>query len=232
MIRRLILGVLLALAATAAFAQYPVTIYSYYSVAGVDYARNAYYMNVKLCHVETGACTSGNTGGFGSVRLSARAGMHYAYIWSTNWGSSTQPDPDTYEVFPIYSPQGIGLSAFPRPYAPNLVSPCNYCQVGQGDFDLVWTNGLDADRKSPNWPVTYEIWTSSTPVGWPQGQEWLAVPDAPCNPDAKGNCHWYVDHLVYEPGAKYTWRIVVKINFGGGIIYKTSGPKWNLQQRY
>lgn len=235
MVRRLVFLALLSLfIVTPAFA-YSVQVYTFKSIAGVDYAENVNGMRVKLCHVTTGACHYGMSEVWGYANIIVtQAGYYYAYIWDPyyyEWGSSEQPDPDTYYVWPMYQ-QYISLSAFPRPLEPTLVAPCNGCWVGQGDFDLVWTSGLDEDRTAPNWTVTYEIWTSATPVGWPQGQEWMPISDAPCNPDAQGNCHWYVDYLELMPGCHYTWRIVVKINFGGGVVYKTSGPQWHLYQRY
>lgn len=234
MIRKILLAILLTAMAFPASA-YVVTVYTYHSVAGVDYAEIAPSMRIKLCNASTGACYWGISDAYGRAWIDAPQGWYNAYTWDPyyyQWGSQDQPDPNQYYVYPILYTQVINLSAFPRPLAPNLVAPCNYCGVGQGNFDLVWTSGLDADRIAPNWTVTYGIWTSATPVGWPQGQEWEAVPNAPCNPDAYGRCHWYVDYLNYEPGCQYTWRIVVKINFGGGVIYETSGPQWHLHQNY
>jgi len=214
-------------------AQYTVTVETFHSVSGVEYAQYAGSMRINLHNVSTGADYWGISDPYGISHISAAAGTYQAYLWDPyyyQWGSSEQPDPDTYTVWATPYEQVIQLSAFPRPFAPDLVAPCNYCGVPQGNFDLIWTSGLDAARTASNWTVTYE--DSATPVGWPQGQEWLAVPDAPCNPDAQGRCHWYVDTLNYEPGAEYTWRIVVKINFGGGIVYKTSGPVWHCHQNY
>jgi hypothetical protein len=233
MIRRVLLAAALCLASWPVWA-YTVSVYTYDSVAGVDYARVHSNINVKLCRVGGASCSYGISA-FGKATVSVtQEGYYHAYIYdgSGKWGSTDTPDPNLYYVYPILTEQVIRLSAFPRPLQPGLVSPCSGCLVPPGNFYLSWTNGLDWERTAPNWPVTYEIWTSSQPVGSPQGPEWLAVPDAPCNPDANGRCRWYVDFLVTEPGAKYTWRIVVKINFGGGIVYKTSGPNWTLYQRY
>ncbi|HEV7240028.1 MAG TPA: hypothetical protein VGQ36_12385 [Thermoanaerobaculia bacterium] len=235
MIRRLILFAVLSLFAVPRAFAYAVQVYTFKSIAGVDYAQSAGGLRVKLCHATTGACSFNTTdpSGFANIIVN-QSGDYYAYVWDSSqyeWGSSDQPDPNTYYVFPSFQ-QSIGLSALPRPLEPNLVAPCNGCGVGQGNFDLVWTNGLDYARTASNWPVTYDIYTSATPVGWPQGQEGLAISDAPCNPDAQGRCHWYVDFLESMPGCQYTWRIVVKINFGGGVIYETSGPQWHLHQNY
>ncbi len=214
-------------------AQYLVTVQTYHSVSGVDYAQVAPSMRIRLHSVSTGYDYWGTSDPWGIARISAPSGWYQAYLWDQyyyQWGSTDQPDPNQYYVYPTFNDQVIRLTAFPRPYAPTLWSPCDGCGVGPGNFDLVWTNGLDAARIAPNWTVTYELWDSATPVGWPQGQEWLAVPDAPCNPDAQGRCHYHVGPLDYQPGCQYTWRIVVKINFGGGIVYKTSGPTWHLHQ--
>ncbi|HEV8435462.1 MAG TPA: hypothetical protein VGR95_18785 [Thermoanaerobaculia bacterium] len=216
-------------------AQYLVTVQTYHSVSGSDWAALGPYMSVKLHNVSTGANYPGYTDASGIATISAAAGTYQVYVWDPSynyyWGSIDTPQPGTYTVYATPYTQVLKFSAFPRPYAPNLVSPCNYCAVGPGNFDLVWTNGLDAARTASNWPVTYEIWDSTTLPGDPQQPEWLAVSDAPCNPDASGNCHFHVDSgLGYCPGCQYTWRIVVKINFGGGFIYKTSGPSWHLHQ--
>lgn len=215
-------------------AQYPVTVETYHSVSGADQAEVGPSMRIQLHNVSTGADYWGISDAYGIATISAANGTYQAYLWDPyyyQWGSTDQPDPNTYTVYPIYTGQTIKLSAFPRPFAPNLVSPCNYCAVGAGNFDLVWTSGIDAARTASNWPVTYEIWDSTTLPGYPQQPEWMAVSDAPCNADGQGNCHYYVDSgLGSCPGCQYTWRIVVKINFGGGIVYKTSGPSWHLHQ--
>jgi hypothetical protein len=232
MIRKAVFFAVMCLISMPALA-YTVTVYTFHSVAGVDYARNAPNTRVRLCEVANGSCSSGISDATGrSNVIVTRAGYYYAYIYDTNgrWGSTETPDPNQYYVYPIFSEQVIRLSAFPRPFAPTLVSPCNGCGVPRGNFNLSWTSGLDWERTASNWPVTYEIWTSATPPGWAQGAEGLGVADAPCNPDAQGRCRWYVDYLDAPVGTRYTWRIVVKINFGGGIIYKTSGPKWTLYQ--
>jgi hypothetical protein len=233
MIRKALFILVLVLGVALPVSAQIVTVQTFHSVSGVDYAEVGRSMRIKLHNVSTGGDYWGISDQNGISYIGAPAGDYQAYLWDPYqylWGSSEQPDPNLYHVYATRYQQFIQLTAFPRPLAPNLVAPCNYCGVPQGNFDLVWTNGLDAARTAPNWTVTYEIWDSATPVGWPQGQEWLAVPDAPCNPDGQGQCHYHVGMLNYEPGAEYTWRIVVKINYGGGIVYKTSGPVWHCHQ--
>src|SRR6476660_5768617 len=234
MIRRTLFVITLVLGMALPLSAQIVTVQTFHSVSGVDYAEIGRSMRIKLHNVSTGGDYWGTSDSYGVSRIGAPAGYYQAYLWDGSyqylWGSSEQPDPNQYYVCATPYQQVIELPAFPRPLAPNLGSPCNYCGVPQGNFDLIWTSGLDAARTAPNWAVTYEIWDSATPVGWPQGQEWLAVPDAPCNPDGQGRCHYHVDMLDYQPGAQYTWRIVVKINYGGGIVYKTSGPVWHCHQ--
>lgn len=195
------------------------------TIAGYEFSQRAAYFSVKLCRTGTQICTYGSpTDSYGKSNVdigSSFAGAYDLYVYKNygaqsggEWGSQTQP----FGGGAFNIPQGftsINVSVPPRPLAPKLVSPCNDCGVPTGNFYLSWTNGLDSQRIAPNWPVTYEIWTSATPVGWPQGQEWLAVPDAPCNPDSQGRCRFYVDYLDPYPGAQYTWRIVVKMNVGG-----------------
>jgi hypothetical protein len=223
------------IAAPSLFA-WTVTVSTYKSIAGVDYAQAAGSMYFKLCNINTGYCYQSLSEGNGVGWTDAPEGTYHAYIWdgAYNWGSTDIPnggDSETWTVYATPYGQYINLSAYPRPLMPNLVSPCNYCAVGAGNFDLVWTNGLDATRTASNWPVTYDIWDSTTLPGYPQQPEWLAVTDAPCNPDAQGHCHYYVDSgLGSCPGCQYTWRIVVKINFGNGQVYTTSGPSWHLHQ--
>lgn len=234
--------VLLMLSGAATVSAGDVDIYAFKTVAGQEYAEAAGWFSVRLCRTGTQTCTYGGTtdgNGKGDIYISPSfAGYYDLYLYNDygqkyggEWGSETEPIGGG----PFYIPTGftsISVSVPPRPLAPTLVSPCNYCGVPSGDFYLSWTSGIDADRTYSGWPVTYEIWTSSTPVGWPQGQEWLAVPDAPCNPDSQGRCRWYVDYIADEPGAQYTWRIVVKLPVGGGQVYKTSGPTWHLHQYY
>jgi hypothetical protein len=231
-----VIAVLSLIAAPSLFA-WTVTVSTYKSISGVDYAQSAGSMYFKLCNTTNGYCYQSLSEGNGVGWTDAPEGTYYAYIWdgAGNWGSTDIPNGGWSETWTVYAtPYGqyISLSAYPRPLMPGLVAPCNYCGVGQGNFDLVWTNGLDNTRTAANWTVTYDIWDSATPVGWQQGTEHLAITDAPCNPDAQGNCHWYVDYLDYSPGCQYTWRIVVKINFGNGQVYTTSGPSWHLHQNY
>jgi hypothetical protein len=91
----------------------------------------------------------------GQTSSSPRDGWYYAYVWDSHyeWGSIDTPDPNQYYVYPIIGQQIINLSALPRPLQPGLVAPCNGCLVGLGNFYLKWTDGLDADRRSPSWPA-------------------------------------------------------------------------------
>jgi hypothetical protein len=240
--RYALLGVLLTLSGAATVSAGSVDIYAFKTVAGQEYSSAAAYFSVRLCKTGTQSCTYGGTtdsNGKGHVYISPSfPGYYDLYLYNDygqkyggEWGSQNQPIAGG----AFYIPTGftsITVSVPPRPLIPTLVSPCQHCGVPSGNFYLSWTSGLNAQRTYSGWPVTYEIWTSSTPVGWPQGQEWLAVPDAPCNPDSLGRCRWYVDYIADEPGAQYTWRIVVKMNVGGGLVYKTSGPTWYIHQNY
>jgi hypothetical protein len=152
---------------------------------------------------------------------------NYGVNYGGEWGSQTEP----IGKFPVpYVMTSIGVQVSPRPLPPKLVTPCNYCGIPSANFYLKWTNGLDASRRNPSWPVTYDIWASETPVGWPTQPEKLTIANAPCNADAQGNCQWWIDALIPESGRKYTWRIVVKLQVGPGVVYTTSGPSWNLVQ--
>ena len=237
MIRRTLFVVFLiaalSLVALPMSAQYLVTVQTYHSVSGVDYAEVAPSMRVKLHNINTGYDYYGTSDPYGIARISADAGTYQAYIWDEyyyQWGSTDTPDPNPYTVYATFNDQVIRLSAFPRPFAPGLFSPCDGCYVGAGYFDLVWTSGIDAARTASNWPVSYELWDSTTLPGYPQQAEWEAISDMPCNPDSAGRCVYHVGYLDTCHGCMYTWRIVVKIDFGGGIVYKTSGPSWKLYQ--
>lgn len=207
-----------------------VTIQTYHSVSGVDYAEVAGSVYVKLCAGTSCYQSMSEGNGVGWIGVPT-PGWYWVYAWQSSglWGSTTQPFPNQYYVYASNN-QVMRISIFPRPLRPGLVSPCDYCGVGAGNFYLSWTNGLDAARIAPNWTVTYDLWDSSTPPGWPPGEEWLAVPDMPCNPDAAGHCRYWVGPLPYEPGTQYTWRIVAKINFGGGVIYDTTSYTFHLHQ--
>ena len=234
----LMLAVCLALAVPAAHAG-TIDLYGFRTVAGQEYYDAASYFSFKVCKSgQTTGCYQGQlgyTGNFYPVYVS-EAGwydiyMYRDYGWCCDgvWGSNDVPIAGG----PFYVPSqftSISMSVPPRPNAPTLVEPCNYCYVPSANFNLKWTDGLDAQRRSPNWPVTYDIWASETPVGWPEQPEHLVIPDAPCNPDANGHCTWWVDQLIVESGRRYTWRIVVKLNVGGGVVYTTSGPSWHITQ--
>ena len=228
-----LLALVLCLFSTSAVAAI-VDLYGLRTVAGQEYYDAASYFSFKVCVAGSQSnCYFGqldNYGHFYPVSLSS-AGWYDIYMWRDyiHWGSNTQPIGGG----PFYVPSvftSISVTVPPQPLEPQLVEPCNWCHVWPGDFYLKWTDGLDSERRSPTWPVTYDIWASETPVGWPQQPERLVIPDAPCNPDAYGHCQWYVDALVPESGRSYTWRIVVKMNVGAGIIYSTSGPSWHLSQ--
>jgi hypothetical protein len=217
-----------------------VDIWAFKTVAGTEYSARAAYFSVKLCRTGTQICTYGGTTdtyGKGTVNIGPSfSGWYDLYLYKNygvnyggEWGSQNQPLPGG----AFYIPEGftsITVSVAPRPLPPGLVAPCNYCSVYPGNFYLKWTDGLDGSRRTPVWPVTYEIWGSTTPVGWPTQPERLLIPDAPCNPDAQGKCRWYIDALDPESGRRHTWRIVVKLWIGGNVVYTTSGPSWNLVQ--
>lgn len=231
----LLVSWLTASAALAGTAQ----IYAYKTVAGQEYAQPAAYFSLKMCRVsQPSLCYyASTTDGYGHGTVNIGLGFegyynlflykNYGVNYGGEWGSQNQP------IAAFYIPSGltsIAVSVAPRPLPPTLVAPCNSCRVNPGNFYLKWTDGLDSQRRTSLWPVTYDIWASETPVGWPTQPEKLTVADAPCNPDSLGRCQWYVDALVPESGRRYTWRIVVKLNVGGGTVYTTSGPSWSLSQ--
>ena len=242
--RRISLIAVLAVAAVApaAWSQQTVDLYGFKTVAGVEYAQSAAYFTFKFCKVGSAVCNQGTLGSTGNATFTVTQGAgqynlflyrNYGYTWNGGeWGSLDIPIAGgSFTVGTSWQyPYSISASVPPRPLPPTLVSPCNGCQVPSSNFYLKWTNGLDADRSTSAWPVTYDIWASETPVGWSTQPEHLTVADAPCNPDANGNCQWWVNALVAEPGRRYTWRIVVKLNVGGGVVYTTSGPSWSIHQ--
>ncbi|HYO76073.1 MAG TPA: hypothetical protein VE010_06380 [Thermoanaerobaculia bacterium] len=213
-----------------------VHLYGFKTISGQPLAAPAAGVTVKFCDAASNWCGQTELDGYGFVTTGLPyAGNYYIYLYGNyynaanggEWGSLTQP----LAGGTFYVPNGstsITVSTPPRPLPPTLISPCNHCYVPSSNFYLRWTNGLDAQRQ--NYPVTYDIWASETPVGWAQQPEHVAVADAPCNPDAQGNCRWYVDALIPEPGRTYTWRIVVKLHVGNNIIFTTSGPSWRITQ--
>jgi hypothetical protein len=234
----LVIAACLVLEAPSASAAGYVDLYGFRSVAGQEYHDVAAYFSVKFCKTGTNICFYAqlDNGGHYYPIVANTVGYYDLYLYKDyganyggEWGSDTQPIAGG----PFYVPSGfssMAASVPPRPLEPGLITPCNYCHVYPGNFYLKWTDGLDASRRTPVWPVTYDIWASETPVGWPTQPERLTVADAPCNPDAYGYCQWYVDALIPESGRQYTWRIVVKLQVGGGVVYTTSGPSWHLSQ--
>jgi hypothetical protein len=213
-----------------------VYLYGFKTISGQEFAAPAAGFTVKFCNAAINWCGQTSLDAYGFVNTGLpSAGYYSIYLFGDyynaasggQWGSLTQPLAGGTFYVPEAS-TSISVSVPPRPLPPTLVGPCNNCTIPAGNFYLRWSNGLDSQRQ--NWPVTYDIWASETPVGWATQPERLTVADAPCNTDFQGSCRWYVDALVPEQGRRYTWRIVVKLNVGGNVVYTTSGPSWRLVQ--
>src|SRR4051812_31298375 len=96
MIRRMLFVITLVLGmALPLSAQYIVTVQTFHSVSGVDYAEIGTSMRIKLHNVSTGGDYWGISGYNGISYIGAPAGYYQAYLWDGSyqylWGSSEQP---------------------------------------------------------------------------------------------------------------------------------------------
>lgn len=99
----------------------------------------------------------------------------------------------------------VNIDALPRPHAPIAGYPSNGAKHVPLSFTLRWSNGLDPDRSSPGWPVTYDLYANGNGA-----QERLILSNLPCNADVSGYCTYPITNLV--PGVYYYWRIEAKLN--------------------
>lgn len=170
---------------------------------------------VKFCKTDSngnvipGACRTSNPtllNGFFGFDVGNGPGWYYMYMWrdSIFWGSETYPLAGPLPV--SNSPGGnpfIGIPCSrPRALPPVAINPANNSVNRPTSFTLQWSDGLDANRRDPRWPVTYDIWASGN-----EFPENLVFSNIPCN--GFGTCSINVSGLVYS--TRYQWRVEAKI---------------------
>jgi hypothetical protein len=157
-------------------------------------------------------------------------GWYYMYLWRDDifWGSATYPIASPF--FIQASPFGQQINgAFSRPRAlpPSAVNPTNGTVNAPTSLTLQWTDGLDNQRRDPNWSVTYDIYASGN-----EFPELLVFSNIPCN--GVGTCSVNVSNLVYT--TRYQWRVVAKMRSAIFVppddnLYLTSSPTLRFSTR-
>lgn len=171
----------------------------------------------------TGQCyttTAGPSSNYSPYSIAVADNQYYYFfVWSdsADFGSSTSPAwsaPNGTAIIRVYVPSyGVPypfeVYADPRPHAPTAVNPSNGAtNVNAQSFTLTWSSGIDSLRNWPGtWPITYDIYGHGE-----GGTDILEVANAPCNPDASGNCTYPITNLV--PNTHYYWHVVAKLNTG------------------
>ncbi|HEY0727606.1 MAG TPA: hypothetical protein VGD38_06005, partial [Pyrinomonadaceae bacterium] len=82
------------------------------------------------------------------------------------------------------------------------INPANNSVNRPTSFTLQWSDGLDPNRRDPNWFIRYDIYASGN-----EFPENLVFADIPCN--GVGTCSINVSGLVYS--TRYQWRVVAKL---------------------
>lgn len=165
---------------------------------------------IRFCRVDpsrtppiASQCTNTFTFADGTYGTGLSAGDYYVFVWRHDvfWGSETYPF-GFVRIFPVPD-QVLHLTGVPpRALPPTAVNPANNSVNRPTSFTLQWSDGLDNLRRSPNWPVTYDIYASGN-----EFPENLVFSNIPCN--GVGTCSINVSGLVYS--TRYQWRVVAKI---------------------
>jgi len=178
--------------------------------------------NIYSCTV---AHTLDSAGNFDLTDLPGASDAYYfPYIWSdsVSWGSSTYP-----ALYALYIPADCGgaeyhnnvgtIYTYPRATPPSAVYPANGAHdFGTGSFTLQWTDGLDAGRRSPYWPVTYDIYGAGNGARYTKEYS-----DIPCG-GSNGVCSATIPGpLVYN--TRYTWYVVAKITDAVNVYAANNG---------
>lgn len=154
---------------------------------------------------------------------------YWIFTWNDNkdWGSETSVARFANGGSLVYVGSYAHLDVYstPRPRKPVAVYPVNNARMTPLSFTLKWSNGLDSDRASSAWPVTYDIYANGAGAA-----ESLILSNIPCNPDSSGYCSYPITNLV--PTALYYWRVEAKLNPGlstpGNPYYKNSSDRFTF----
>lgn len=169
---------------------------------------------VRFCKIDNngnpipGLCATSNPtllNGFFGFDVQHGPGQYYMFLWreSIFWGSEEYPANGPFAI--TTSPGGNtinGVFSRPRAGKPGAVNPANNSVNRPTSFTLQWTDGLDANRRDPNWVVTYDIYASGN-----EFPETLVFSNIPCN--GFGTCSVNVSGLVYS--TRYQWRVVARM---------------------
>jgi len=189
---------------------WPVTYYIYYKFWAYGAAEPASYAldgNGQACNADsTGACTRAVPSiGDGNYRWYVVASMDVsASTGVANSILSTQGNAGYFTVG--YQP----ISTIPAPLPPNPVYPTDGTLQVPSSFTLRWNDGLDASRRNPAWPVTYNIYYKFWSFGSTEPTSYT-VDGSPhaCNPDSTGACIRPVPSIG---NGNYRWYVVANMD--------------------
>lgn len=196
-------------------------------VANIQVAGGAQFpaqsFRVKFCKIDNngnlipGACATSNPtllNGFFGFNVNHGAGWYYMFLWrdAIFWGSEDYPANGPFFIGNFPSNTINGVFSRPRATPPQAVNPANNSVNRPTSFTLQWTDGLDANRRDPNWLVTYDVYASGN-----EFPENLVFSNIPCN--GFGTCSVNISGLVYS--TRYQWRVVAKMK--SPIIFPSFG---------
>jgi len=216
-IRPPVLLVLLCLIAFPAAAQTVVgRVYRTYAQYGTCCYAN--FFTMKWCKQNAdgtpnlGQCGSAQTTQYGdfSFNIGWGSGYYFPYMYRDDvyWGSSTYPiSPPAYFQAGVTNLVQGTLESRPRALPPNAVYPPNGAVNVPTTIILQWTDGLDADRRRTDWPVTYDIYGSGNE--FPEIKEF---DNLPCLGSGNGICNIAINNLTYT--TRYQWRVVARMHSG------------------
>lgn len=186
---------------------------AYIQVAGGN-LYPAQSFRVKFCKIDNGgnlipgACRTSNPtllNGFFGFDVGHGAGWYYMFLYreSLEWGSIDYPVAGPLFIGDFPGGNTInGAYARPRAWPPLAVNPADNSVNRPTSFTLQWSDGLDSNRRDPNWAVTYDIYASGN-----EFPENLVFSNIPCN--GFGTCSINVSGLVYS--TRYQWRVVARM---------------------
>jgi len=239
-LRFVLVAALLGLVAVPSFAV---------TVGGIAWMRasyNRYYypgagQKVKFCVDDStgsgargeGECYTTSTASNSTYLISVPGNrVYWVFSWNDPyyWGSTTTPawmnssSPATRILVGAYNIGLADIYSEPRPFPSSAVYPANGAQNVPLVFTLKWTNGLDAGRIWPGvWSTTYDIYAYGE-----GGSELKVLADIPCNPDASGNCTYYINNVV--PNWLYFWRVVAKLRVTPlDRVFEQSSPTFTFR---
>src|SRR5215212_6691829 len=166
---------------------------------------------------QCGSATTNATGDF-TANLGWGSGYYFPYLFRDDvyWGSATYPanGPAFFQAGVTNLVQGT-LDSRPRALPPGAVYPPHGAVNVPTSFVLQWSDGLDADRRRSDWPVTYDIWASGN-----EFPEIKQYDNLPCLGSGNGICSIAITGLAYT--TRYQWRVVARMH--SGPVVQQAGP--------